>query len=465
MKTSKQRQHLIFAMTLCLLFAACAAYCTDYYVATDGNDSNDGSFAHPFKTINKGVSMVAAGSTVYVRGGSYYYTAKFSITSAGTAGNLKTLQNYQNEHVIVDFSGEAYNGTNRGISLSGQYWHIKGLDIYKAGDNGMYISGSNNIIELCILRENCDSGMQLDNGAANNQIINCDSYYNYDYQSTTPGGNADGFSPKLGVGTGNSFYGCRSWQNSDDGYDGYLSSDSNVTTTYENCWSFKNGYLKDGSQSAGNGNGFKMSGGYYRHNVSYKNCLSFNNKAKGFDQNHDTGNVTIYNCTSFHNGGNNYSLYETLATNKTAKFTNDVNFTGGVNLAAFITQTTNSWQSPFVVTSADFVSIDPNAAYGARNADGSLPSISFMRLSVGSDLIDSGTNVGLPYNGTAPDLGAFEYLPGDCHSDGHVNWLDMECLADNWLDSSCGVCNQADSNGDHTVNFLDFAIMAKNWLE
>ena len=193
MKTSKQRQHLIFAMTLCLLFAACAAYCTDYYVATDGNDSNDGSFAHPFKTINKGVSMVAAGSTVYVRGGSYYYTAKFSITSAGTAGNLKTLQNYQNEHVIVDFSGEAYNGTNRGISLSGQYWHIKGLDIYKAGDNGMIIQGTYNIVEFCSFYENCDSGLQLSNGAAYNQVINCDSYYNYDYLSSPPGGNADGF--------------------------------------------------------------------------------------------------------------------------------------------------------------------------------------------------------------------------------------------------------------------------------
>jgi len=31
-----------------------------------------------------------------------------------------------------------------------------------------------------------------------------------------------------------------------------------------------------------------------------------------------------------------------------------------------------------------------------------------LRLAAGSDLIDAGTNVGLPFNGTAPDLGAFE---------------------------------------------------------
>lgn len=31
-----------------------------------------------------------------------------------------------------------------------------------------------------------------------------------------------------------------------------------------------------------------------------------------------------------------------------------------------------------------------------------------MRLAVGSDLIDKGANLGLPYSGAAPDLGAFE---------------------------------------------------------
>ena len=39
-----------------------------------------------------------------------------------------------------------------------------------------------------------------------------------------------------------------------------------------------------------------------------------------------------------------------------------------------------------------------------RKSDGSLPDIAFMHLVSGSDLIDAGTNVGSPYNGTAPDL-------------------------------------------------------------
>jgi hypothetical protein len=454
-----------FCFILFILFAACPAYCTDYYVATDGNDSNPGDIDHPFKTIGKAVSSVAAGGTIYLRGGQHNYADKIGITKSGTSGNLITMQNYQNESVIVDFSEEPYGGSYRGISLSGSYWHFKGFTIRYAGDNGLYISGSNNIIEFCAFYENCDSGLQLSGGASNNQIINCDSYYNYDYLSDPPGGNADGFAPKLTVGTGNYFYGCRSWNNSDDGYDLFLTTADNVTTTFENCWVMKAGYLKNGSAGSGNGNGFKMGSSTNHHNVILKNCLAFQNLKEGFDQNHNKGSMTLYNCTSYNNGSNNFEISEALSSGYTATVTNCISFTGSVSLA-YATQTTNSWQSPFVVTNADFASIDPSAAYGARNADGSLPNIAFMHLAPGSDLIDGGTDVGLPYNGSAPDLGAFERYPdGDCEPDGDVDWADLECLALNWLDSNCVDCNGADFDDDGDVDLCDFATLAGNWLK
>ncbi len=43
-----------------------------------------------------------------------------------------------------------------------------------------------------------------------------------------------------------------------------------------------------------------------------------------------------------------------------------------------------------------------------RKPDFSLPDITFGHLVQGSDLIDKGVNVGLPYSGSAPDLGPFE---------------------------------------------------------
>jgi chitinase len=61
------------------------------------------------------------------------------------------------------------------------------------------------------------------------------------------------------------------------------------------------------------------------------------------------------------------------------------------------------------VSAADFVSLDFSGATGQRNADGSLPTINFLKLAAGSNLIDKGVDVGLPYSGSAPDLGAYEY--------------------------------------------------------
>ena len=72
----------------------------------------------------------------------------------------------------------------------------------------------------------------------------------------------------------------------------------------------------------------------------------------------------------------------------------------------------NSWQLPVTVTAADFASMSETDAAAPRQADGSLPNNGFARLVAGSDLIDKGVDVGLPYYGSAPDLGAYEFNPG-----------------------------------------------------
>jgi hypothetical protein len=448
-----------------MLVIVCPVYCNTYYVATNGSDSNPGTIDYPFLTIPKAVTTAAAGDTIYVRGGAYTYATTITISKSGTADTNYSLFAYPGERPILDFSSMSEGSSNRGIRLSGSYWYIKGIDIYKAGDNGMNISGSYNIIEFCRFYENRDSGLQIGGGGSYNRVINCDSYYNCDSGQ----GNADGFSPKLDVGTGNYFYGCRSWQNSDDAYDGYLRPSDDVTTTYENCWAFKAGYLKDGSAGSGNGNGFKMGGSddkTLRHNVVLKNCLAFNNLAKGFDQNNNKGSMTLYNCTAFSNGANNYAIASTLASGKILTVTNCVNLSGTVSLGSFAIQTTNSWMSPFVTTIADFATIDPSAAYGPRSADGSLPVINFMHLAVGSDLINGGTDVGLWYYGSAPDLGCFEYggctslMAADLNGDCEVNFFDYADMADAWA----GNPPEVDLNDDGHLDSKDLAQFAIDWL-
>lgn len=400
---------IILAVALCLVSAD--AYPQPWYVATTGSDAAAGTIMQPYKTIEKAVSMVQPGQTIYIRGGTYDLLNTITISKSGSSAALISMFAYPGEKPVLDFSGQPLDGNNRGILHRGSHWHFRGISITGAGDNGMRVDGgNNNIIENCAFYRNRDSGLQLDNGASDNTVRNCDSYFNADPPDY---GDADGFAPKLTVGSGNYFYGCRAWRNCDDGWDGYMRGADDPSTVLENCWAFDNGYLEDGTDPGANanGNGFKMGGSddkTLKHNFTLKKCLAFRNKSKGFDQNNNMGSMILYNCTGHSNTGDNYRITQTLATGKVLVVKNCAELGGKVQIGSFAEQARNSWLPPFVVTAADFISLDPSAAYGPRKADGSLPDISYMHLAAGSDLIDGGVNVSLPYAGPAPDLGCFE---------------------------------------------------------
>ncbi|PKL83567.1 MAG: hypothetical protein CVV24_04425 [Ignavibacteriae bacterium HGW-Ignavibacteriae-3] len=398
-------------LIVCFSLNMFAQSLTVYVDPINGNDSNSGTKSLPYSTISKALAVVAAGDTIFLRGGRYILNSTISISKSGTIDKYLHLFAYPGERPLLDFSSMSYSSSNRGILLKSSYWYINGLDVKGAGDNGMLIeSGNYNTVEFCSFFENRDTGLQLAKGASGNRIINCDSYNNYD---PPLGGNADGFAPKLDVGSWNYFYGCRAWQNSDDGWDGYLRPSNDITTVLENCWSFNNGYLKNGISSSGNGNGIKMGGSDNKdlaHNFILRNCLTFDNRVKGFDQNNNRGSMTLYNCTGFRNGTYNFSISSALNAGKILDVKNSVSLaSSGVLLLGSSIQQANSWLSGFSVSNSDFVTIDSAGVRGPRKSDGSLPEIAFMHLSSGSKLIDAGVLVGIPFTGNAPDLGAFEF--------------------------------------------------------
>ena len=119
--------------------------------------------------------------------------------------------------------------------------------------------------------------------------------------------------------------------------------------------------------------------------------------------------MILYNCTAYRNKGGNFGFSQLIGAGKILEIKNCVAVDGKVAIADFAIQETNNWMSPFIVTPDDFSSLDTTGITGPRKADGSLPDVKFVHLVRGSDLIDAGTNLGIPYTGKAPDLGAFEF--------------------------------------------------------
>lgn len=360
--------------------------------------------------FNAAVANANPGDIIYVRGGNYIFSSVVNINKSGTNANLISILPHpdNNSRPFFDFSSMPENGSNRAISLSGSYWHIKGIDIFGAGDNGMHIRGHYNLIEFCTFSECSDSGLQIDNGGSYNTILNCDSFNNADSSVE----NADGFACKLTAGTGNKFVGCRAWNNLDDGWDGYLRGANNITTTHENCWAINNGYLKDGSAGGGDGNGFKTGGSDLKdlkHHAIYKNCIAAGNIYDGFDHNSNRGTVTMYNCGAYQNGRNINFSSSNIAEKLEIK--NTVSYEGVSNdsyRGTTLILENNGWQNGLTTNTNDFESLDISLLLADRKADGSLPDVQFMQLVAGSDLIDAGIDVGLSFNGSAPDIGPFE---------------------------------------------------------
>ena len=287
------------------------------YVAPTGSDSAAGTISQP-TTLTAAITRVTAGGIIYVRGGTYNLSTSVTIARGnnGTSSARKQLFAYPGETPALNFSAQATADANRGLTVNGNYWYVKGLTVEYAGDNGIFIGGNNNIIERCITRFNRDTGLQLGRVSssdtssqwpANNLIVSCESNDNSD----ATGENADGFAAKLTVGAGNIFRYDVSHNNSDDGWDLYTKSDTGAISpvTIEFSISYSNGTLSNGTQNAnGDRNGFKLGGESIAVNHIVRNNLAYNNGKDGFTWNSNPGTITVTSNVSKNNAQRNFNF-------------------------------------------------------------------------------------------------------------------------------------------------------------
>ena len=442
------------------------------WCAADGDDTTaDGSEAKPFFDVQKAIDKALPGTTIKMKAGTYLYDKRININDRnGTSEKYITVM-CPDGRAVLDFSKMPYHAHSdnpqQGIRLTSSYWHFYKIDVCNASDNGLLIERSkpvggsaqdvinrtqdahDNIIEFCNFYRNGDTGVQMKNLASFNYILNCDAYENRDEGD----GDADGFAPKISVGDGNYFYGCRAYNNSDDGYDVFFKKDGgftdNKTIVMENCLAYENGFI-NGVKTKGNMNGFKMGSNQGRMNVVLNRCIAVNNGSKGFDQNHNSGDIILNNCTGysllkFSGQKNSYSyrIYEALASGSVCELTNCIAINdystktptdkgeygsknettyGRVNVSVASKSLTNDW----ICAPSNFQSVDDyDALIGPRKEDGSLNWDNITWGHPKNDnavVVDKGTIVGantryagagvvipaIRYEGTAPDLGAFE---------------------------------------------------------
>ncbi|MEV6614347.1 right-handed parallel beta-helix repeat-containing protein [Streptomyces sp. NPDC051051] len=290
---------------------------TALYVAPNGTDSAAGTQTAP-TTLTSAISRITPGGTIYLRGGTYSHAQTVTIPAGndGTAADRTELLAYPGETPVLNFSAQAEDPANRGLAVNGSYWHVKGIVVERAGDNGIFVGGSNNIIERTVTRFNRDTGLQLSRmlsstpssqWPSNNLILSAESHDNAD----SDGEDADGFAAKLTTGPGNVFRYAVSHNNIDDGWDLYTKSDTGPIgpVTIEDSLAYDNGTLSDGSQ-AGNGdrNGYKLGGEDIAVDHIVRRSIAYHNGKHGFTYNSNPGSMTVSDNISIDNAQRNFNF-------------------------------------------------------------------------------------------------------------------------------------------------------------
>jgi hypothetical protein len=415
---------------LTVVFSSAAA--GNWFVATNGLDSNAGSESAPFATLMKAQSVAGAGDIVFINDGIYFPTNEYPVESGVYVPvNLITKSGISYKAMpgtrpVFNFSRvnppglrtaafwvNANNVTFQGFDVIGVQENITNV-------NNQSVGFANYGCNFCTWNQvnvhdgDC-VGIYFEKLDASNLVYRCDCY-NLAGINSFSYGNADGFGCHVTAGgKGNIFRECRAWNDSDDGYDCINCSES---VTFDHCWSYLNG------NNGGNGNGFKVGGWASTPQDQIADpipahcvigCLAVGNHGNGgFYANHQcagpglptgwTNNTAYDNVVGFNMlqrappdfgtnaaqtdsddiSGTNESMHFNISYGDT--YENIENFNESGNMVSG-----NSWtESGLTVSAADFAGTDVNQITNSRTPDGSLPVIALLHPVPGDKLTGLG---------------------------------------------------------------------------
>lgn len=332
------------------------AQATTYYVATTGSNSNEGiSESTPKLTVAHCVSIMVAGDTCYVRGGTYNEgVIRFSKT--GTQAAPIKLLNYPNESPVIDFIQpesptfdriliQHSSGSNvaigwitiEGFELTGGHdgikWHnlhdsvIRKNHIHDNGYMGMLgVGGTRILIERNIIHHNgrfaaCDAGTTTlctqDHGIYAHgtyyTITNNVFYYHQGFGVQQNGSSSSDYSASLNPSV--EFAGAQNWVVSDNTF-AYSRTRGGMVVWGGNCDDARienNIFYENNIERPANPQGIEFSGASGATGVLIRNNHFFGSgsggtAAIGGIQPGDlvtSGNVINVSAPAFVNGGSN----------------------------------------------------------------------------------------------------------------------------------------------------------------
>jgi hypothetical protein len=142
----------LFLMCVCGAFGQTSS---SFYVSTTGDDTNPGTQAAPWRTIQHAADTVRAGSSVNVRGGVYEELVTIKASGNATDGFI-TFRSYPGETAVLDAGHFAPTSRSAIVTIHNQsYVRIEGFEIrnfhtaeHRLTPLGISVMGAGSHIEL-----------------------------------------------------------------------------------------------------------------------------------------------------------------------------------------------------------------------------------------------------------------------------------------------------------------------------
>ena len=165
----------LVAIFFLFLLAAGSLPAATYYVAPAGLNSNPGTFARPWKTIQKAANTLKPGDTLLVRTGTYQEAVTVNVSGNSTASGTITFANYPGETPVVDGStltvpDDIYSALF--YIQDHSYITIQGFDLRNYATNdiaatpaAVFITGASSFIKIkrCGIHGIRNMGCNIDN--------------------------------------------------------------------------------------------------------------------------------------------------------------------------------------------------------------------------------------------------------------------------------------------------------------
>ena len=425
--TFEKNKHFLFLILAVAASWFCIGYAnaTTYYVATNGNDSNPGTNTQPVRTIKKGVSLLSAGDTLFVKSGTYFETILSSqmtipngtswsnpITVSANPGHTVTIKPPANRAffwildgqskflIIKDFIVDGANSALHGFKLEGgtKYVRISNCEIKNSKSSGVLVTNNNSSSSSFI--------------NTYHELKNLNVHHN---GSSAFGGHGFYIETSHNLVESSNFY--NNFNNGGKFFHGNLAGVANNNVARNNKF-FNNS--TSGNWSCG------LLLGSGNNSIAYNN-IAYGN-INGFCTYSKTTNVNLYNNISYEN--DIYGIYVGLSSNTGSRISNNTAYNNGT-YGIFVGDGATNATVRNNISHANNINLGLTGASSSNNLTTNPsfvnPTNKDFHLQSGSSAIDGGITIsginsdhdgiGRP-KGSAFDIGAYEFQSGSTGTGG-----------------------------------------------